>query len=82
MPVGERNALRRTNLSSFLNSCVREYVCLRCGSSVDKEQEHWSAIGQVLERQRINGGMLCEKCSVSFIEWMSGGDADGESNDE
>tara|TARA_B100000700_G_C14455981_1_gene583830 strand:- start:232 stop:408 length:177 start_codon:yes stop_codon:yes gene_type:complete len=46
---------------------------MRCGERINKAKEDWSTIGQAVKRDKIIGGVLCERCGRAFIEWMKEG---------
>ncbi len=76
-------------LNGFWPAIFETPTCMRCSSRI-RETEIWedsyeetsgeqragkyAALAQVFKKNRLSGGLLCEKCIVSFRFWMKEGE--------
>jgi hypothetical protein len=75
--------IRRT-IGAFWDDAFENPKCVRCEKRI---QQHkiwksengdtaggYAAIGQIWRKNRIEGGLLCEPCVVSFRQWVMEGE--------
>lgn len=77
--------IRRT-ISAFWDDAFEDPKCVRCEKNIQQHQiwgvedddapGGYAAIGQIWRKNRIEGGLLCGPCVVSFKQWIrEGGEA-------
>jgi len=79
--------LMRRTLGGFWDDAFEDPQCLRCDKKIQQHQiwkvedsdepGGYAAIGQILRKNRIEGGLLCEKCVKSFRQWIREGENHG-----
>lgn len=76
-------------LSGFWDQAFENPTCTRCLTRISEyevwrpsfkeegsqeETGRYAAIAQIFKKNRVSGGLLCEKCIVSFRLWMKEGE--------
>ena len=75
--------VRRT-VSGVWDGAFENPDCVRCESRIHQHQIFgageddtvggYAAIGQIFKRNRIEGGLLCKPCVMSFRQWIKEGE--------
>jgi len=76
--------VRRT-VGGFWDGAFDNPDCVRCEERIHQHQIFstdadgdtlggYAAIGQIFKRNRIEGGLLCKPCVMSFRQWIKEGE--------
>tara|TARA_R110000751_G_scaffold35325_2_gene86840 strand:- start:3301 stop:3546 length:246 start_codon:yes stop_codon:yes gene_type:complete len=76
--------VRRT-VGGFWDGAFDDPHCVRCQKGIQQHQIFssdkgddsvggYATIGQIFKRDRIEGGLLCKPCVMSFKKWIKKGE--------